>query len=181
MPGFWHQTNLRPRQTGHYRVECTQNCGVDYGFIPLKVTVLPLAGYQHWQHNQVGIASQANNKLSYSQLYHEGQVVYQNNCSSCHQLNGSGMLNAIPPLNQKKRPSKPLTQQINLILNGRPQHGMPAYTHRLDDEAIAAVLNYIDNTWITNTNTHAQVIRAKSVRSLRNVRHSAGTGDSIWL
>ncbi|HEX9213966.1 MAG TPA: c-type cytochrome, partial [Bradyrhizobium sp.] len=86
-----------------------------------------------------------------------GQAVYAKLCIACHEADGSGAPRIYPPL-----PANALLQSINpsstlrIILDGAhtvttpraPNTGeMPAYARQLSDEQVAAVTNYIRNSW----------------------------------
>ena len=86
-----------------------------------------------------------------------GQVVYAKLCVACHEADGSGAPRIYPPL-----PGNALLQSVNpsstlrIILDGAhtvttpraPNTGeMPAYARQLSNKQIAAVTNYIRNSW----------------------------------
>jgi len=86
-----------------------------------------------------------------------GQAVYAKFCIACHEADGTGAPRIYPPL-----PGNALLQSINpsstlrVILDGAhtvttpraPNTGeMPGYAKQLSDEQIAAVTNYIRNSW----------------------------------
>lgn len=86
-----------------------------------------------------------------------GQAVYAKLCIACHEADGTGTPRIYPPL-----PGNALLQSINpsstlrIILDGAhtvttpraPNSGeMPGYARQLSDEEIAAVTNYIRNSW----------------------------------
>lgn len=102
-----------------------------------------------------------------------GQAVYAKLCIACHEADGSGAPRIYPPL-----PANALLQSINpsstlrVILDGAhtvttpraPNTGeMPAYANQLSDEQIAAVTNYIRNSWgnAAPIVTPAQVAKAR--------------------
>ncbi|WP_234678940.1 c-type cytochrome [Bradyrhizobium monzae] len=86
-----------------------------------------------------------------------GQAVYAKFCIACHEADGSGAPRIYPPL-----PGNALLQSINpsstlrIILDGAhtvttpraPNTGeMPGYAKQLSNAEIAAVTNYIRNSW----------------------------------
>ena len=102
-----------------------------------------------------------------------GQAVYAKLCIACHEADGSGAPRIYPPL-----PGNALLQSINpsstlrIILDGAhtvttpraPNTGeMPAYARQLSDEQVAAVTNYIRNSWgnAAPLVTPAQVAKAR--------------------
>ncbi|WFU76266.1 c-type cytochrome [Bradyrhizobium sp. CB2312] len=86
-----------------------------------------------------------------------GQAIYAKLCIACHEADGSGAPRIYPPL-----PGNALLQSVNpsstlrIILDGAhtvttpraPNTGeMPAYAKQLSNDEIAAVTNYIRNSW----------------------------------
>ena len=102
-----------------------------------------------------------------------GQAVYAKFCIACHEADGTGSPRIYPPL-----PANALLQSVNpsstlrITLDGAhtvttpraPNTGeMPAYARQLSDEEIAAVANYIRNSWGNSGPlvTPAQVTKAR--------------------
>ncbi|WP_027555117.1 cytochrome c [Bradyrhizobium sp. Cp5.3] len=102
-----------------------------------------------------------------------GQAVYARLCIACHEADGSGAPRIYPPL-----PGNALLQSVNpsstlrIILDGAhtvttpraPNSGeMPPYAKQLSDEQIAAVTNYMRNSWgnAAPLVTPAQVAKAR--------------------
>ncbi|MGY8669337.1 c-type cytochrome [Bradyrhizobium sp. UFLA05-109] len=86
-----------------------------------------------------------------------GQAVYAKFCIACHEADGSGAPRIYPPLpgNALLQSGNP-SSTLRIILDGAhtvttpraPNTGeMPAYAKQLSDEQIAAVTNYIRNSW----------------------------------
>jgi mono/diheme cytochrome c family protein len=86
-----------------------------------------------------------------------GQAIYAKFCIACHEADGSGAPRIYPPLpgNALLQSADPAST-LRLILDGAhtvttpraPNSGdMPAYAKQLSDEQIAAVTNYIRNSW----------------------------------
>lgn len=102
-----------------------------------------------------------------------GQAVYAKLCIACHEADGSGAPRIYPPLpgNALLQSNNP-SSTLRLILDGAhtvttpraPNTGeMPGYAKQLSDDEIAAVTNYIRNSW-GNAGllvTPAQVARAR--------------------
>lgn len=102
-----------------------------------------------------------------------GQAVYAKLCIACHEADGSGAPRIYPPLpgNALLQSNNP-SSTLRIILDGAytvttpraPNTGeMPGYAKQLSDEEIAAVTNYIRNSW-GNAGllvTPAQVARAR--------------------
>lgn len=102
-----------------------------------------------------------------------GHAVYAKLCIACHEADGTGAPRIYPPLpgNALLQSNNPLST-LRIILDGAhtvttpraPNTGeMPGYAKQLSDKEIAAVTNYIRNSW-GNTGllvTPAQVAKAR--------------------
>ena len=86
----------------------------------------------------------------------DGATVYNGNCVACHQSNGRGLAGAFPPLNgsewvltDTRIPAQILVHGVQgeMVVMGKTYNGvMPSMAH-LSDGELAAVLNYIRNSW----------------------------------
>ena len=84
-----------------------------------------------------------------------GKNLYSRSCIACHQVDGSGLANAFPPLAESDYLNADENRAIDIILNGlsgeitvngqKFNSAMPAQI--LDDDQIASVLTYVYNTW----------------------------------
>jgi cytochrome c551 len=92
----------------------------------------------------------------FKQYYNQGEMLYEKNCSNCHQKNGSGLGLVYPPLDSSDYMEKNFKDVICLIRNGKkgelivngktfnqPMPGIPTLT----DLEIAEIATYIYNTW----------------------------------
>ena len=96
-----------------------------------------------------------------------GQLIYEQNCLTCHQSNGSGVPNLNPPLRGTDWVLGDKTRLINVVLKGLQgqeiegdmyDNAMPAHDFLKDDQ-IADVLTYIRS----NFGNKADVITADEV------------------
>ncbi|WP_257993383.1 c-type cytochrome [Cupriavidus pauculus] len=104
-----------------------------------------------------------------------GRKIYQQQCVMCHAEDGKGHPPSFPPLagNQSITMASPVNA-IRMVLNGgyapgtkknpRP-HGMPPFSHALDDEQAAAVVTYIRVAW-GNTGTPVAPPQVNALRML---------------
>ncbi|MDR6859515.1 mono/diheme cytochrome c family protein [Variovorax guangxiensis] len=104
-----------------------------------------------------------------------GRKVYAKQCAMCHGDEGRGQPPQYPPLanNQSITMSSPVNS-IRMVLNGgyppgtkknpRP-HGMPPFSHILNDEEVAAVVTYIRVAW-GNSGTPVAPAQANELRKL---------------
>ena len=102
-----------------------------------------------------------------------GKQVYENNCSSCHQLSGAGLPGLFPPLNVNAVVAAvDATGHIVTIVNGLQNKIidgvtypalMPPFGAILSDEEIAAVVNHERTSWGHN----ASLVTPEQVSGLR--------------
>jgi mono/diheme cytochrome c family protein len=101
-----------------------------------------------------------------------GKVVYTQNCSTCHQVDGHGVPNMNPPLIQTSYVLGDKTKLIKIVLNGFNEdveingnnysNTMPSHDF-LKDQEIADVLTYVRNSF----GNKASAVSVAMVKSLR--------------
>ncbi|MBO9647704.1 MAG: cytochrome c [Variovorax sp.] len=104
-----------------------------------------------------------------------GRKIYSTQCAMCHGEEGKGHPPSFPPLagNQSITMASPVNS-IRMVLNGgyapgtqknpRP-HGMPPFSHILDDDEVAAVVTYIRVAW-ENSGTPVDASQISELRKL---------------
>lgn len=98
----------------------------------------------------------------------DGESLYMNTCSACHQADGKGLPGAFPPLAGSSivNDENPETL-IQIVLQGydaRSEFGtMPAFAQQLTDEEVAAITNHERSSWGNN----ASPITAEEVKKIR--------------
>ena len=104
-----------------------------------------------------------------------GQKIYVAQCALCHGAEGKGQTPAYPPLagNQSITMASPVNS-IRMVLNGgyppgtrknpRP-HGMPPFSHILNDDEVAAAVTYIRVAW-GNNGTPVSATQVNDLRKL---------------
>ncbi len=103
-----------------------------------------------------------------------GNAIYRDQCSACHGIEGKGVARLFPSVaaSSMVRSNDPTTA-IRIVLRGARSvatnseptaPGMPSYGWQLDDGQVAAVLNYIRNSW----GGAAPAIDAKDVGRVRS-------------
>jgi len=83
-----------------------------------------------------------------------GQNIYGNECVTCHQEDGSGIMGAFPPLVDSDYFKEDISKAVNAILGGLSGelevNGMTYYGEmepvNLTDQEVADVLNYVQNS-----------------------------------
>ena len=103
----------------------------------------------------------------------QGALVFNDQCSACHQTKAEGVPSLFPPLEHSAEvQQRDATTLIHVILTGTrtastdtapTPASMPAYHWKLSDDEIAAVTTYIRNSWGNN----ASPVAAKDVADLR--------------
>lgn len=79
-----------------------------------------------------------------NELMSRGQQVFVSSCAACHGAQGEGLIG--PGFAGNSALSRN-DLVIPMILDGFPEHGMPAWRGRLSDWEIAAVATFIRNSW----------------------------------
>lgn len=75
----------------------------------------------------------------------KGRELFLDNCAECHQSNGQGLENIYPALagNETVRGSGADVALVLMIGRGE----MPSFKDALDSEEMAAIINYVRNSW----------------------------------
>jgi cytochrome c oxidase subunit 2 len=167
IPGFVRDAWFRPEQVGTFRGQCAELCGKEHAFMPIVVEVKSQEDYARWLAEQKqkagGGAADPNRVWNLKDLVAHGEKVYASNCAACHQASGQGVPNAFPPLAGSKVVLGPKTEQIAVVLNGRPKTAMPSF-RQLTDQDIAAVITYTRNAFGNNTGEALQPAEIKTAR-----------------
>jgi mono/diheme cytochrome c family protein len=74
-----------------------------------------------------------------------GEALYLKKCAACHQPNGKGLPNPIPPLIGSAYLQADPNFTATLVLRGKA--GMPAFHLFLSDEQISKILTYARSAW----------------------------------
>jgi len=168
IPGFIRDTWFRAEKTGTYRGQCVELCGKDHGFMPIVVRVVTADEYTKWVGDRKkAITAQQddpNKQYTMDELKSRGEKVYASNCVACHQATGKGTPPAFPPLDGSKMVVGPKSEQISLVLNGKPNTAMAAFGKQLNDVELAAVITYTRNSW---GNKAGDAIQPGEVKALR--------------
>jgi len=84
VPGRVHLLRMEGAQPGIYAGQCTEFCGLSHAYMRMETVVLNRADYDAWVANQLEeYVSPAAGTLAA-----EGEAVYIQQCSRCHQVNG---------------------------------------------------------------------------------------------
>lgn len=107
------------------------------------------------------LVSQLSNAQSDKESIKRGKTVYLNECISCHQEDGEGIMGAFPPLVNSDYFKDDLSKAVNAIINGvsgeLEVNGTTYYGEMppvsLTDQQVTDVLNYIQVTLNNKTST----------------------------
>lgn len=168
IPGYINEAWVNINEPGTYRGQCAELCGQDHGFMPIVVIALPQDEYDVWVSEQladnVELQEDAARLWTRSELMDRGKTVYETSCSSCHQLDGKGLLPAFPALAGSSIATGPVADHINIVMNGRPGTAMVAWRNQLSDSDIASALTYSRNAFGNDTGDVVQPITIADIK-----------------
>ena len=102
--------------------------------------------------DQPANASPQTPTKTYLPRLEQGKLVYEDNCSSCHQSNGQGIKGTVPSL--VKNGAVTSLEPYNVVmavLEGFPANGtwgaMASFANTLSDDQISDVTNYVRTAW----------------------------------
>jgi mono/diheme cytochrome c family protein len=95
--------------------------------------------------------------------HQDGEAIYRNVCAGCHMPDGRGAVGAgAYPALARNAKLVAAGYPVLLVVNGRK--AMPPFGHQLDDNQVAAVVNYIRGNL---GNTYADRVNADDVKAAR--------------
>jgi mono/diheme cytochrome c family protein len=97
-------------------------------------------------------------------LVQRGAAIYAEHCASCHQADGQGQDDYPALAGSAFVTADDPAQVIETVLHGRG--AMPAFEDTLANQAIAAVVSYIRNSWGNNTDA----VTVEQVRTVTNTQ-----------
>jgi len=168
IPGFVRDTWFRAEKVGDYYGQCQELCGKEHAYMPIHVKVVSADDYTDWvdtKRKEAAAKLDDPNKVwALADLVARGEKVYASNCAACHQANGKGA-----------GPVKPLdgsavvldanhADQLDVVLKGRMDKGMPAWK-QLSDTDLAAVVSFTKNSWSNKTGQLIQPAEVKAERA----------------
>jgi len=167
IPGFVRDTWFKADRPGTYRGQCAELCGKDHGFMPIVVEAVTPEQYATWvagQKRQMAAAAvDPAKQWTLDELKAHGAKIYAGNCVACHQATGMGIPKVFPALSGSKIVNGPKSEQVQLVLNGRPGTAMAPFKH-LSDADIAAVVTYTRNNWDNKVGDSVAPAEVKALR-----------------
>ncbi len=155
IPGFVRDAWFLADQVGTYYGMCSELCGKEHAFMPIRVDVLSAVDYSAWvikQKKALAAAQDDPKKVwELAPLLARGEKVYLANCAVCHKPDGKGAgpvkaLDASPVVLDADK-----NAQILTVLHGRLNGAMPAWQGKLSETEIAAAITYTKNSWSNHT------------------------------
>ena len=177
IPGFIKETWFRADAPGTYRGQCSELCGKAHGFMPIVVEAVSDEKYAAWieakKEEAAAGAAGADKVWTKEELVANGKIVYEKNCSVCHQANGAGLPPAFPALTGSKvalgamwgADGKYLKDShVDRLLNGKGV--MPAWKAQLNDVEIASVIDY-ERQALGNVATIDPIVQPSQIKAAR--------------
>lgn len=167
IPGYVNGVWTYIEKPGIYRGQCTELCGKDHGYMPIVVDARSPEEFEKWltsQKQQAAAESDAHKReWAQSELMVKGEKVYKT-CASCHGASGEGVPDLFPPIAGSDVVAGPLQQHLDLVMNGRKDTRMQAFSGQLSDLEIAAVVTYQRNAFGNNTGDTVQPAQVRALR-----------------
>ncbi len=167
IPGFVRDTWFKAEKVGDYYGQCAELCGKEHAYMPIHVKVLSAADYAAWvdgkKKEMAAKADDPSKVWEQAALVARGEKVYAANCAVCHKPDGKGAgpIKALDGSAIVTDADK--LKQIDVLLHGRLDKGMPAW-NTLSDTEIAAVVTYTKNSWSNQTGQTVQPAEVLAAR-----------------
>jgi len=175
LPGFIYQAWARIDKPGTYRGQCAELCGVGHAFMPIVVKAVSDEDFSRWVGQQKKPhAAPRTAQWTMETAMARGKALFNRRCAACHQENGSGIPALFPALNTSAVTVGPISQHIDLVLNGVPGSAMQAFGPQLDDAALAAIITYERNAWGNDT---GNLVTPDQVRARRSTQPTKRGND----
>ncbi|MCZ4338332.1 cytochrome c oxidase subunit II [Shewanella colwelliana] len=94
--------------------------------------------------------------LTMEELMAMGEKVYLTSCVACHQATGTGLPGAFPSLVGSPVITGPVSDHLDIVINGKAGTAMQAFGALLTPQQLAAVVTYERNAWGNNSGDAVQ-------------------------
>ncbi len=167
IPGFVRDTWFKAEKVGDYYGQCAELCGKEHAYMPIHVKVVSAEDYTKWvdgkKKEMAAKADDPSKVWEQAALIARGEKVYAANCAVCHKADGKGAgpikaLDASPIVVDEDK-----LKQVDVVLHGRMDKGMPSWK-QLSDTEIAAVVTYTKNSWSNKTGQTVQPAEVVAAR-----------------
>ena len=169
IPGYVTETWVDLNREGVFRGQCAELCGTWHSRMPLVVEVVSEEKFGEWKEEQKQLKmaalaeASADKTWSMEELMAKGEEIYATKCAACHQMTGLGLPPAFPPLKDSPMIKGPISDHVDIVLNGKEGTAMQAWGS-MNDLEIAAVVTYERNAWDNNTGDVVQPADVKQAR-----------------
>lgn len=169
IPGYITETWIELDREGVFRGQCAELCGTWHSRMPIVVESVSPERFAQWVDEQnaikVAAAAEASSSKTWSkdELIAKGEELYNTKCAACHQITGTGLPPAFPPLKGSAIATGPIAGHLKIVLNGKEGTAMQSWSS-LNDLEIAAIITYERNAWGNDTGDVIQPADVKSAR-----------------
>ncbi len=169
IPGYVTETWVDLDREGIFRGQCAEICGTWHSRMPIVVEAVSQQRFDEWLKEQselkiLAAAEAASDKTwSMEDLMEKGRGLYNTKCAACHQVTGTGLPPAFPPIKGSAIAVGPIGAHLDIILNGKPGTAMQPW-NSLNDLEIAAITTYERNAWGNNTGDKIQPADVRAAR-----------------
>ncbi len=169
IPGYVTETWAEINREGVFRGQCAELCGTWHARMPIVVEAVSEEKFLSWIDDQnaakVAAAAEASADKTWSkdELLAKGESLYNSKCAACHQVGGTGLPPAFPPLQGSALVLGPLADHLDVVIKGRAGTAMMAWA-ALNDLEIAAIVTYERNAWGNDTGDVVQPADVKQQR-----------------
>lgn len=169
IPGYVTETWVDLDREGIFRGQCAEICGTWHSRMPIVVEAVSQQRFDEWLKEQgelkiVAAAEAASDKTwSMEDLMEKGRGLYNTKCAACHQVTGTGLPPAFPPLKGSAIATGPIAAHMDIVLNGKPGTAMQPW-NSLNDLELAAIITYERNAWGNDTGDKIQPADVRAAR-----------------
>ena len=166
-PGRLSQGSLFIKREGTYYGQCSEICGVNHGFMPIVVKVVPQGEYDAWVRNKkeeaFKMAELTEKNWTAEELTQRGEGVYQKNCVACHRVNGRGLTGIFPALAGSDIVLNNKAKHIEILMEGVQGAAMQSFANQLSEVDMASVITYTRQAWGNAQDGDGQIVVPKDI------------------
>lgn len=146
--------------------------------------------YGNKQAVQLGREQRAENLVARpSRVSETGAALFNARCATCHQANGSGIRNAVPPLDASPFVTSRPEVIVQILLHGmqgpvevdgRVYNGnMPDFSSVMSDEEIAQLVSFVRSAWSNKAAPVSPELVARERRRFSDLNRSWSGGEEL--
>jgi cytochrome c oxidase subunit 2 len=154
IPGITNELRVTPTKTGDYRAYCAELCGTSHAYMIATVHVLEQAEFEAWAQEQQAAVQALAGQAALGRQYYE-----EKGCLGCHSSDGAFLTgptfqglfgsertfaNGASAVADEEYLRNSIINPAGQVVEGLSDNLMPKnYGDQLDDEQIAALIEYI--------------------------------------